>query len=103
MITAWRFVRERLRTIARLNRLTNRSWISTEAGSIGGNTDRRAGDSVRESVLHGAELNSLVSVCIPAYRQPESLVRAIQSVLLQKSCDFEIVVTDDSADASAET
>jgi len=45
----------------------------------------------------------LISVCIPAFRQPESLKRAINSILNQKSCDFEIVVCDDSEDSSVET
>src|SRR5437763_8320242 len=40
-----------------------------------------------------------VSVCIPAYRQPEFLYRAVQSVLMQDFDDFEIVITDDSPDS----
>lgn len=40
----------------------------------------------------------LVSVCIPAYRQPKLLLRAVQSVLCQENCEFEIVITDDSPD-----
>ncbi|HEY2374032.1 MAG TPA: glycosyltransferase family 2 protein [Gaiellaceae bacterium] len=40
-----------------------------------------------------------VSVCIPAYRQPEFLSRAVQSVLTQDFGDFEIVITDDSPDS----
>jgi glycosyltransferase involved in cell wall biosynthesis len=46
---------------------------------------------------------NLISVCIPAFRQPESLLRTIDSVLSQKSCDFEIVISDDSEDRSVET
>jgi glycosyltransferase involved in cell wall biosynthesis len=46
---------------------------------------------------------NLISVCIPAFRQPESLLRTIDSVLTQKSCNFEIVITDDSEDRSVET
>jgi glycosyltransferase involved in cell wall biosynthesis len=37
-----------------------------------------------------------VSVCIPAYRRPETLATAIESVLAQSFDDFEIVVSDDS-------
>lgn len=39
---------------------------------------------------------NLVSVCIPAYEQPEAFKRAVESTLQQKNCHFEIVVTDDS-------
>jgi hypothetical protein len=48
-------------------------------------------------------LRPLVSVCIPAYRQPHSLLRAVESVLSQKGPNFEIVITDDSEDPSVET
>lgn len=44
-----------------------------------------------------------VSVCIPAYKQPELLCKAIDSVLLQTFQDFEILITDDSPDDSVET
>lgn len=37
-----------------------------------------------------------VSICIPAYEQPELLRRTIESVLVQDYQDFEIIVTDDS-------
>jgi glycosyltransferase involved in cell wall biosynthesis len=39
-----------------------------------------------------------VSVCIPAYSQPEYFRRALTSVLAQHFTDFEIVVADDSPD-----
>jgi glycosyltransferase involved in cell wall biosynthesis len=48
-------------------------------------------------------MKPVVSVCIPAYRQPEMLVRAVRSVLMQKGCLFEIVITDDSEDDCVET
>lgn len=41
-------------------------------------------------------MNPAVSVCIPAYRQPVFLARAIESVFAQDFQDFEIIVTDDS-------
>lgn len=41
-------------------------------------------------------MNPVVSVCIPAYRQPAFLARAIESVFVQEFQDFEIIVTDDS-------
>jgi glycosyltransferase involved in cell wall biosynthesis len=43
-----------------------------------------------------------VSVCIPAYRQPAFLVRAVESVLTQDFVDFEIVITDDSPSSDVE-
>lgn len=39
-----------------------------------------------------------VSICIPAYRRPEELGRAIQSALGQTFQDLEVVVVDDSGD-----
>lgn len=38
----------------------------------------------------------LVSVCIPAYNQPELLSRTLQSVLAQVGCAFEVLIGDDS-------
>jgi glycosyltransferase involved in cell wall biosynthesis len=46
---------------------------------------------------------NLISVCIPAFQQPEPVLRAVNSVLDQKSCDFEIVISDDTEDRSVET
>ena len=37
-----------------------------------------------------------VSVCIPAFRQPDLAVRAVGSALEQAGCELEVVVTDDS-------
>ena len=39
-----------------------------------------------------------VSVCIPAYRQPELVRRALESVLSQTGVGFEVIVTDDTPD-----
>lgn len=44
-----------------------------------------------------------VSVCIPAYRQPESLRRTLRSILEQNYGDFEVVLTDDSPDDGVES
>ncbi|MCX7010103.1 MAG: glycosyltransferase, partial [Kiritimatiellaeota bacterium] len=41
-----------------------------------------------------------VSICIPAYQQPQGLARALQSLLEQDFRDYEVIVTDDSADAA---
>ncbi|MFD0930364.1 FkbM family methyltransferase [Methylophilus glucosoxydans] len=42
----------------------------------------------------------LISVCIPAYRQSDILLRTVRSVLSQKNCNFEVVITDDTEDTS---
>lgn len=44
-----------------------------------------------------------VSVCIPAYQQPQGVARALQSLREQDYRDYEVIVTDDSADASVES
>jgi len=46
--------------------------------------------------------NPKVSICIPAYKQPELLRKLLESVLIQDYKDYEIVVTDDSPDSSVE-
>lgn len=48
-------------------------------------------------------MTRLVSVCVPAYRQPEVLLRTLRSVLMQEGCDFELIVTDDSGDDCVES
>ncbi len=37
-----------------------------------------------------------VSVCIPAYKQPEYLERCVDSVLMQNFKDYELIITDDT-------
>ncbi len=44
-----------------------------------------------------------VSVCIPAYRRPDLLLRCLESLRIQDYQDFEIIVTDDSPDMDVET
>ena len=43
---------------------------------------------------------SKVSICIPAYNQPEAFQRALISINNQTYRDFEVIVTDDFTDAS---
>jgi glycosyltransferase involved in cell wall biosynthesis len=43
-----------------------------------------------------------VSVCIPAYRQPDFVRRALESVLAQTGVSFEVVITDDTPDDSVQ-
>lgn len=43
-----------------------------------------------------------VSICIPAYRQPELLKRCLRSISGQHFSDYEVIVTDDSPDDSVE-
>lgn len=38
----------------------------------------------------------LISICIPAYKKPEYVVRAIQSILKQSYKKIEIIISDDS-------
>ena len=39
---------------------------------------------------------SLISICIPAYKKPEYVLRAIQSILKQSYKKVEIIISDDS-------
>jgi glycosyltransferase involved in cell wall biosynthesis len=41
----------------------------------------------------------LISICIPAYRQPAFLQRCLQSIADQRCHDVEIIITDDSPGA----
>lgn len=43
-----------------------------------------------------------VSICIPAYRNPEGITRLLASVREQRFGDYEVVLTDDSPDGSVE-
>ncbi len=43
-----------------------------------------------------------VSICVPAYRQTHYLARTLDSILRQDYQDYEVVVTDDSPDATVE-
>lgn len=43
-----------------------------------------------------------VSICIPVYKQVESLKRTLDSVITQDYQDYEIIVSDDSPDDSIE-
>ena len=43
-----------------------------------------------------------VSICIPAFEQPELLVRTLRSVFQQTYSDFEVIVTDDSKSSSVQ-
>lgn len=48
-------------------------------------------------------VNPKVSICIPAYKQPEFLRRTLQSVIIQSFEDYEVIITDDSPDESVQT
>ena len=45
-------------------------------------------------------MTQLVSICIPAYKQPQLLKIAIESVLMQSYTNYEIIVSDDTPDDS---
>ena len=38
--------------------------------------------------------NPLISVVIPLYNKEETIEQSLNSVLLQKCCEFEVVVVD---------
>jgi glycosyltransferase involved in cell wall biosynthesis len=42
--------------------------------------------------------NSLISICIPAYKNTDFLRRLLDSIVIQHYRDFEVIVTDDSPD-----
>jgi glycosyltransferase involved in cell wall biosynthesis len=39
-----------------------------------------------------------ISICIPAYKQPDNLRRLLESIEIQTYTDFEVIITDDSPD-----
>lgn len=41
-----------------------------------------------------------VSICIPAYKQTDYLRKSLESILIQKYYNFEVIITDDSPDDS---
>ncbi|MDO9001541.1 MAG: glycosyltransferase [Bacteroidota bacterium] len=43
---------------------------------------------------------TLVSICIPAYKQPQLLKKAIDTILMQSYTNYEIIVSDDTPDDS---
>lgn len=45
-------------------------------------------------------MNPKVSICIPAYKQPDSILRTLESIRMQDFLDFEVVVSDDTPDDS---
>ena len=40
--------------------------------------------------------DALISICIPAYKKPEYVIRAIQSILKQSYKKVEVIISDDS-------
>ncbi|MBI3562318.1 MAG: glycosyltransferase family 2 protein [Gammaproteobacteria bacterium] len=44
-------------------------------------------------------MNTVISVCIPAYNRPEVLVSLLDSILIQNYADFEIVICEDKSPA----
>lgn len=41
-----------------------------------------------------------ISICIPAYQEPELMAKCLESIALQTYTDYEVVITDDSPDES---
>jgi glycosyltransferase involved in cell wall biosynthesis len=46
---------------------------------------------------------SQVSICIPTYKQPECVVRLLDSIYIQTFADFEVVISDNCPDDSIKT
>ncbi len=44
-----------------------------------------------------------VSICIPAYKQISYVKRLLESIIIQKYLDYEVIITDDSPNNSIET
>ena len=44
----------------------------------------------------------LVSICIPAYNQPDKLIYLLDSIRIQTFKNFEVIVSDDSSDNSVQ-
>lgn len=44
------------------------------------------------------EMTPSVSICIPAFNEPELIKRALSSIFIQTYTDYEIIITDDSTD-----
>jgi glycosyltransferase involved in cell wall biosynthesis len=42
--------------------------------------------------------SAFISICIPAYKNPEFLTRLLDSIAIQTFKDFEVIITDDSPD-----
>ena len=42
----------------------------------------------------------LVSICIPAYKQPDFIKRLLDSVIIQTYTNIEIIISDDTPDES---
>ena len=38
----------------------------------------------------------MVSICVPAYKKPDFVIRLLDAVLLQDYKEVEVVITDDS-------
>jgi cellulose synthase/poly-beta-1,6-N-acetylglucosamine synthase-like glycosyltransferase len=49
-----------------------------------------------EMTSRGFNSTPRVSICIPAYEQPDYLKVTLDSIIMQDFDDYEIVITDDS-------
>ena len=48
-------------------------------------------------------MSVLISICIPAYKRTDFLLRLLDSIAVQEFRDFEVIVTDDSPDLSVKS
>src|ERR1035437_5752376 len=44
----------------------------------------------------------IISICVPAYKQTEFLKKNLDSIVIQTFTDYEVIITDDTADDSVE-
>ncbi|MBR0821670.1 glycosyltransferase family 2 protein [Bradyrhizobium liaoningense] len=55
----------------------------------------------RSDSSHSSEHRPFISVALPTFRRPEMVCRAIDSVLQQNHCDWEMVISDDEGSEGA--
>ncbi len=53
-----------------------------------------------EKLFQAEKMTPFISICIPAYKQPDDLRRLLESIEVQTFRDFEVILSDDSQDGS---
>jgi glycosyltransferase involved in cell wall biosynthesis len=64
--------------------------------------DKQCSGTIEKTIKKECMTMPIVSICIPAYKQPENLLRALTSVFIQTFKDYEVIITDDSPDDAVE-
>lgn len=84
-----------------LNTNPNKIVVTPErwfAGLVNDTPDLRLESWITLSAGDEKPFTPKVSICIPAFQQPNLLRRCLQSVQVQSFKNYEVIVTDDSAD-----